>query len=88
MRAAEQYQRARQHGLTFEGACHQITLPEWERLMEGAVVANKRVITQILREQGHENPDILKWGNPYQSYRTKTHLVWVHSAIEHFYRIN
>lgn len=58
----------------------------WERLMEGAVKANKKMINRLVKKF---LPDLyenlaLDLYNPYNYYRTDKHLILVHSAIEYF----
>lgn len=66
--------------------CSQITLPRWEQLMAGATRANKRVINRLIREH---LPDLyrelrLDLHNPYAYFKTRDHLIMVHSGIEYF----
>ncbi len=61
---------------------------KWERLMEGAVRANKKMIDRLVKKF---LPDLyeelaLNFFNPYNYFRTKKHLVLVHSGIEYFLR--
>ena len=61
-------------------------LSRWERLMEGAIRANKRAINSLVKQL---LPDLyqdlaLQYPNPYNYFRTKTHLILVHSGIEYF----
>ena len=49
--------------------------------MEGAVRADKKKLLKILGQVDEHY-------NPYDFWRTKNHLVYVNSAIEHFYKIN
>lgn len=58
----------------------------WNRLMEGAVRANKRALNSLVKKF---LPDLhkglaLQFHNPYNYFRTETHLVLVHSAVEYF----
>ncbi len=59
---------------------------QWDKLMEGAVKANKKIINRLVK---YFLPDLydslsLDYPNPYNYYRTETHLILVHSMIEHF----
>jgi hypothetical protein len=86
------------NSLYCEYDCCSITLTKWDKLMEGAIRANKYIINRLLKEFCPEHFvsfgfDIkplkdLGWFNPYNYYRTKTHIIVVHSGIEYFYKIN
>ena len=59
---------------------------QWDKLMEGAVKANKKAINRLVK---NFLPDLyyslaLHLPNPYDYYRTETHLILVHSIIEYF----
>ena len=59
---------------------------QWDKLMEGAVKANKKAINRLVKDF---LPDLyhtldLDYPNPYDYYRTETHLILVHSMIEYF----
>lgn len=78
------------HSLTYETNCVVIGVKEWDRLMEGAVRANHKKVNNLVKLL---IPDLyedlaLELCNPYNYYRTKTHLVLVHSSIEYFLKIN
>ena len=79
--AAEFYRRAERDGVYLECDCTGVSIYKWEELMKGAVRADKK---KLLKAIGLVD----EYYNPYEFYRTKTHLIYVHSAIEHFYRIN
>lgn len=78
---------------TFECACHNITSEKWEELMKGARPAARKTVVKAAFECGLMD----KWSydqeiknpyfNPYNHKRTKTHLIYIHSAIEHFIKI-
>jgi len=64
------------------------SLSVWNKLMKGAVRANKKKINSLVKRL---LPDLyeslaLNYHNPYKYFRTKTHLVLVHSSIEYFLR--
>lgn len=80
MTANQIYNRAFRNGVELECTCVDIPIYRWEQLMKGAVKADKK---KVLKAIGIKD-DLY---NPYDSFRTKTHLIYVHSAIEHFYRI-
>ena len=72
--------------------CDSISLPKWESLMKGSVKANGSKIRMMIKNQ---IPELYKelgldFNNPYehQSIRTKTHLIYIHSMIEYFFKIN
>lgn len=61
-------------------------IDRWERLMEGAVKANKKMINRLVKKflpDLYENLALNSY-NPYTYYRTDKHLILVHSAIEYF----
>jgi len=71
--------------------CDSISLNKWNSLMQKAVKANGLKIRAMIKKQLPElyNSLALNFYNPYeqQSQRTKTHLVYVHSGIEYFLKI-
>ena len=72
--------------LWLTATCADISLYTWERLMHGATRADKRTINRLVKEH---LPDLFRalrldlW-NPYAYYKTKDHLILVHSGIEFF----
>lgn len=78
--------------IELEYTCVDVTMSEWESLMEGAVKANGSKIRAMIKKQLPElyNDLALQFYNPYeqQSERTDTHLIYVSSAIEYFLKIN
>jgi len=87
-KAAEIYRRAIANGIEFECTCADVEYGKWEQLMEGATKANERIITKILVEMGFLDKFEVSLYNPYHHYKTERHLIYVHSGIEHFFRIN
>lgn len=79
--AAEFYARAERNGVYYDCNCTGISSSKWDKLMEGAVRADKKKLLKILGQ-------VDEYYNPYDFWRTKNHLVYVNSAIEHFYKIN
>lgn len=74
--------------LSLECCCCDIPLAKWERYMEGATRANKRVIDALVHAH---LPDLwqslaLNFRNPYNYHKTRRHLILVHSGIEYFMR--
>ena len=72
--------------LWLEATCSGINLVQWDRLMAGATRADKRSINSLVRK---ELPDLyqalsLNLRNPYNYFKTRRHLILVHSAIEYF----
>lgn len=88
MSAQEFYNKAERNGITFEASCVGITQQEWDVLMEGAVRANHKIVNKLVRNSGQMDKAFTDFYNPYNHYRTKTHIVFVHSSIEHFFRVN
>ncbi len=73
-------------GLWLIATCADITLDKWERWMKGATRADKRTIHRLVRDH---LPDLyhalrLDLRNPYAYYKTRNHLILVHSGIEYF----
>ena len=71
--------------------CTEITSNRWIELMEGAKKANGSKIKGMIKKQFPElyHGLCLDFPNPYEqnSKRTKTHYIYVHSAIEYFFKI-
>lgn len=84
--------------LTYHTNCTSTTINEWDKLMKNATRADKTKIHRLLRDLCPEEfknfyfdtqpLKKLMWWNPYDYYKTKTHLIVVHSSIEHFFKIN
>lgn len=76
--------------MTFECTCCDISSEKWSELMKGAKPINGRWLrNKIIRNF----PELaralaLEFPNPYENYCsvTKTHYIYVHSAIEFFIR--
>lgn len=74
------------YGLEYETNCTAISINKWEELMKGATRANKKIIERHVKTH---LPDLyeeltLNFYNPYNYYKTREHLILVHSHIEHF----
>ncbi len=66
--------------------CADISLYTWERWMKDATRANKRTINRLVKEH---LPDLyyalsLDLRNPYAYFKTRDHLILVHSGSEYF----
>jgi hypothetical protein len=77
--------------ITLEATCVGIGVRKWDSLMEGAIKANGVKIRRMIKKQ---LPELyrgleLEFYNPWETsaVRTNTHLIYVHSAIEYFLRI-
>ena len=70
--------------------CSQISIGEWEKLMAGAIRANKKIINSLVKKFLPELYQALhlKLINPHHYFKTKEHLILVHSATEYFLKIN
>ena len=73
-------------GLWLEATCSGIDLAKWNRWMNGATRADHRRIDGLIRQP---LPDLyrdlaLNLRNPYHYYKTRRHLILVHSAMEYF----
>lgn len=75
--------------IEYETCCSCISQDEWDKLMKGAVKANKREINRLVKrfEPTFYNMLALNFYNPYNYFRTGNHFVVVHSAIEYFFKI-
>lgn len=88
------YSRAKRFGVRFEATCVGIGQREWDRLMKGATRANRKEVVRAAMQAGviDEEQGRIElrqpWYNPYHHFKTKTHLVYVNSSIEHFIRVN
>ena len=72
--------------LWLEATCSGINLAQWNRWMAGATRADKRRIDNLVRQHLpdlYEELSLNLW-NPYHYYKTRRHLILVHSAIEYF----
>lgn len=87
------YHRAERNGVYFEATCVGVTVREWDRLMDGHTRADRRKVVKIALQAGvideMQAKEELKrpWFNPYNHYKTKTHIIYVNSSIEHFIRV-
>ena len=73
-------------GLWLEATCTNINLAQWNRWMDGATRADHRQIDSLVRRHV---PDLyealsLNLRNPNRYFKTRRHLILVHSAIEYF----
>ena len=76
--------------LKLENTCVGCDQTQWDKLMEGHIRANKKEINRLVKKF---LPDLydslaLQYRNPYNYFRTKTHLILVHSMIEYFIRFD
>jgi len=94
MKTETLYKRAINNGCEFEAACFDINIQTWDKLMEHATRANRVLAVKIAEIAGvideeQARTEIRKpYFNPYSHFKTNTHLIYVHSSIEHFIRIN
>lgn len=74
--------------MELECTCSQITISEWNRLMEGSKPLDYEWLRRRIREHLPELYDALglDFHNPYENQTrvTGTHYVLVHSSIEYF----
>jgi len=74
--------------LEFEYTCVDISINKWDQLMQNSTRANYKIINNLVKKH---LPDLyndlsLHLRNPYNYFKTKTHLILVHSGIEYFLR--
>lgn len=87
------YERAKNNGCEFYATCANINLNEWDELMKGARPANKKKVIKaallagVIDESQAQQESKHLYYNPYTHYVTKTHIVYVNSAIEHFIKV-
>lgn len=87
------YQRAKRNGVEFADTCVGIGQYQWDKYMKGHTRANRKEVVKIALQAGvideYEAKRQIKnpYYNPYNHYKTKTHIVYCHSGIEHFIRV-
>lgn len=88
------YDRAINNGCYFECTCVGIGADKWDELMKGSRPANKKKVIKIALEAGVIDREQATaetkrpYYNPYTHYVTKTYIIYVHSGIEHFIRVD
>jgi len=88
------YQRAFNKGCYLESTCVDCDIYKWEELMKGHTRADRKKVVKIAESAGVIDSKQAKeeikrpYYNPYNHYKTKTHIIYVHSGIEHFIKIN
>jgi len=72
--------------LLCETTCVGITFNKWENLMKGHTRSNKKQIDRLVKKHLPKLYEELRLNfyNPYNYYKTKRHLILVHSGIEYF----
>ena len=87
--AALLYRKADLNGISLEATCVGVSQSKWDRLMDGHVRADKAEVERLIKKHCPKVAKSLSIGlyNPYNAYRTDTHLVYVHSSIEYFFII-
>ena len=77
----------------YECSCVEITPRKWDELMKGNRPCSKRTAVKAALETGIISEDDAKrelrfhYYNPYSPRRTKKHIIYIHSGIEHFIRL-
>ena len=74
------------NSLWLEATCADIKLEQWEHWMDGSTRADKRRIDGLVKLH---LPDVyralaLNLWNPYHYFKTRRHLILVHSGTEYF----
>lgn len=88
------YKKAYINGCYLESTCVDCTRDEWDKFMHGARNANKvkviktALIAGVISEEQASTEIKKKHYNPYQQFITKTHVIYVNSAVEYFIKIN
>lgn len=70
--------------------CTNISSDYWHELMAGAKKANKKEINNLIKKflPRFYYELTLNLTNPFNYYKTKKHLILVHSSIEYFFEYN
>ena len=93
MKTETLYKKALNNGCSFEATCVDVNINTWDKLMANATRANRKLAVKIAEIAGvideeQARTEIRKpYYNPYNHLKTKTHLIYVNSSIEHFIRI-
>lgn len=82
------YSRAENNGVYLECSCVGIGAEKFDELMLNSTRADRKRVEKILIDNGYLKSEDVRYYNPYSYYKTNTHLVYVHSSIEYFYKIN
>jgi hypothetical protein len=88
------YERAKRYGVQSVATCVGIGQYQWDEYMKGHTRANRREVVKIALQAGVIDEEQAReelrrpWFNPYNHYKTKTHIIYVHSGIEHFIEVN
>lgn len=88
------YERAKLKGCNFVATCVGIGQYQWDKYMKGHTRANRKEVVNIALQAGvideYQARQELKkpWFNPYNHFKTKTHIIYVNSGIEHFIEVN
>lgn len=93
MKSEYLYKRALNNGVISEATCVGIGQYQWDKYMKGSTRANRKIAVKIALLAGVIDEEQAKteikrpYFNPYNHYKTATHLIYVHSSIEHFIRV-
>ena len=76
--------------LELDCTCVGIGVDRWDELMQGATHANRAQIDSLVKLHLPELYEelMLNLYNPYDYYKTETHLILVHSSVEYFLMYN
>lgn len=92
MKAKQIYERAKTKGIKYIGNCASFNYRKVEELMDGSTKASGETIRKIIKTH---YPDIyaslsLDFYNPHETWsrKKKDLLIYVHSSIEYFFKIN
>ncbi len=87
------YQRAKLNGCHFESTCIGIPQHEYDRMMKGTRLANKRKVVKIALMIGVIDETQAKrelkdsWYNPFNHYVSKDYIVYTHSDVNYFIKV-
>ena len=88
------YQRAKNKGCNYETNCINCGSSErWDELMKGAREANQKKVVRVallagVISEAQARQELKQRSfNPYTHYVTPNYVVYVHSAVEHFIKV-
>lgn len=87
------YQRADKYGAHLEGTCVSLNADEVDSLMKGKTKADRKQVLKVAFNVGLMSEDEYRqslryrYYNPYRFYKTDTHIIYVHSAVEYFIKV-
>ena len=87
------YERAKMYGAILVDTCEGIGIYQWQKYMKNHTKADRIKVVKIALLAGVIDKEQARqeikntYFNPYKHYKTKTHIIYCHSAIEHFIKV-